>query len=214
LKLLAIFIPFLLLGQSAPDAFLKWSEKQARETALSLRGTGRVGHIMGVRGLHTDRSISYKLRATWLTPDVIRASSRLAQLINQLTDAETLALVKEAEAAGDSVVMVELDPDEGSGIIPSSWSATLGSVGAGEPRVVRGERHAGLDSMKGLAGGARRDYNYDIFWVSFPLRKEDGAALFTKVDREAELTVRINDLVGTVRWIIPESVRQRSSREP
>ena len=203
---------------STAGSYLLWSEKEARTTALAMRVSGRVGKRVDFRGLHTDRSISYKLRATWMTPDVIRASSRLEQLARQLSPAETSRLVQDAESAGDTVVMVELDPDEGSGIIPSEWMAQLGPS---PERAVRGEKRPNLDSVKALAGASRRDYNYDVFWFVFPLQQESGAPLFRAPlfraeDNEAVLTIRVNGMQGSVKWGIPESVRQlqalRSSR--
>jgi len=214
LRLAALLIPLTLLAQFASTDFLHWGEKEVKARAFSTRVSGRVGSLMGFRGLHTDRSFSYKLRATWMTPDVIRACSRIEQMTKHLADVETLKVVSEAEAVGDTVVMVELDPDEGSGIIPSSWSAVLGPVAAGgrPAQVIRGVNTPSLDSLRGLAGPTRRDYNYDIFWLVFALKTEAGEPLFQVDDKEAALTVRVNDMSGTVKWSIPDSIRMRVVR--
>ena len=77
-----------------------------------------MGGRWNTRILSREHSYNYKLCATWLTPEVIRATARLAQVRNWLSVEETLALVAEAEAAGDTVILVEIDPREGSGVIP------------------------------------------------------------------------------------------------
>ena len=189
------------------DSYLKLSKDQARKTAESARVGGQVGKTFDLRILSTDRSFNYKLRATWMTPEVIRANARLLQLTQRLSDEETRRLVSQAEAIKDTVVMVELDPREGSGVIPRDWLAVL------QPRQVPGRAVTGHDSpelrdIKTLAGAARRDYNYDVFWVVFPLKGSDGGYLFRTEDREAELVVRIYNKEGSVRWPIPESVRR------
>lgn len=58
-----------------------------------------------------------------------------------------------------------------------------------------------------LVGFGRRDYAYDIYWVVFPLRTGSGGQLFQPEDQGAELSVRIYDKVGKVRWLIPDSIR-------
>lgn len=50
-----------------------------------------------------------------MTPDVIGANARLLQLSLRLSDDQTRKLVAEAEAIRDTVILVELDPREGSG---------------------------------------------------------------------------------------------------
>lgn len=75
--------------------------------------------------LNTEQAQSYKLRALWFTPEVIGASARQIQLQDRLTEAQTCALVEEAETPGYTVNLVDLDPDEGSGVIPPDWAAFL-----------------------------------------------------------------------------------------
>jgi hypothetical protein len=119
--------------------------------------------------------------------------------------------VAEAEKAGDTVVMVEIDPREGSGVIPNDWAAFLQAETPdfAEPRAVRGVDTPRLREVKALAGVLRRNYDYDRFWVVFPLKDGDGKPLFLPSDTHAELVVRIFEKEGRVRWPIPESVRQR-----
>jgi hypothetical protein len=148
--------------------YLEWSAGQARRIGQAWRVNGRVGGILDFRVVHTEHSYNYKLRATWLSREVIGASARLAQLTDNLTNDQTMALVKEAEAAGDTVILVELDPREGSGVIPLNWSAFLGPNGSsldGE-NVVKGNSAPGLSRIRGLSGVFRRDYNYEAFWVA------------------------------------------------
>lgn len=189
------------------EEFLTWTMGKAEAIGNSMRAKGRTGGGQGL--IHTERATSYKLRATWLTPDVIRASARKDQIRNRLTDDKANALVAEAEAAGDTVVLVEIDPNEGSGVIPLEWAAFLrekrskglsGVVGVNTPK---------LREAKGLAGVGQRDYDYDVFWMVFPLFDEAGRQIFSESAKEAELVVQIYGKEGTVSWVIPESVRAR-----
>jgi hypothetical protein len=202
----------VVLLRGADDEFLHWDAKRANAIAAPQRVNGDVGRNLDFRVIRTDRSINYKLRATWLTPEVIRACARLEQLKKSLTDAETLKLVADAEAAGETIVLVELDPREGSGVIPSDWTAALSprSSLCAPLRVARGTSVPRLRELPALVGFGRRDYAYDVFWVVFPLRTEIGEQLFGAEDREAELTVRIYEKVGKVRWLVPDSIRSRA----
>ncbi len=204
----------LLMGillQGADNEFLRWDAKRANSFATASRVSGEVGKNLDFRVIRTDRSVNYKLRATWLTPDAIRACARLAQINKNLTDDETLKLVADAEAVGDTVILVELDPREGSGVIPNDWTAALSPRPdkSTPARVARGTSVPRLRDLPALAGFGRRDYAYDIFWLVFRLRTESGETLFRTEDREAELTVRIYDKVGRVQWLIPDSIWNR-----
>lgn len=190
---------------SAPE-YLHWTAQEAERIGRAMRVNGRVGGVLDLRLVHTERSYNYKLRATWLTPDVIRATARSAQIAERLTDAQTEVLVREASDAGDAVVLVEIDPREGSGIIPPDWSAFLGPVGAPESGVA-GRNEPALEAMKALQGVYRRDYNYDRFWLVFPLIRPDGATLFPPGTSQVELAVRIHNKEGRVTWPLPTSLR-------
>jgi hypothetical protein len=63
--------------------------------------------------------------------------------------------------------------------------------------------------LPGLSGGARRDYDYDVFWMVFQLKTEAGEDLFAAGDQLAQLTVQINGKTGKVEWPIPAAIRQR-----
>lgn len=182
--------------------YLNWSAAQAERVGKSTRINGRVGGVLDFRVVHTEHSYNYKLRATWLTREVIQATVRLLQLTERLTDGQAEELVREATAAGDVVMLVEIDPREGSGVIPNGWSAFLGPAG-NDRDVVRGENIPDLERMKGLRGVYRRDYNYELFWVVFPLKDADGAALFPSGVTRAELTVRISNKEGRVSFPVP-----------
>jgi hypothetical protein len=113
----------------------------------------------------------------------------------------------EAESAGDTVVMVELDPRESSGVIPSDWIAVLRSKGG--TNEVKGTISPVLRSAKGLSGAFLRDYAYYVYWVVFPLSTDKGEPLLSSSATEAELLVSINNKQGKVAWRIPESIRKR-----
>ena len=108
-------------------------------------------------------------------------------------------------------MMVEIDPNEGSGVIPLDWVAFLGPIGSrpGEPGVVKGTSQSGLRNVRALSGVFRRDYNYEVFWVVFSLDGETGKPLFPESVPEAEVVVRIYNKEGRVKWPIPESIRRR-----
>ena len=114
MKLLFLVAVAALGIAQATDDWLTWPAARAHSIGQSAHVTGRVGGLFDTRMLKTERSYIYKLAATWITRDVVRASARVSQLTSRLTDEEAHALVAEAEAAGDTVVMVEIDPREGS----------------------------------------------------------------------------------------------------
>jgi len=208
----AVFV--LILASALPaadDDYLHWDAKYAAQMALNQRANGQVGRSLDFRVLATDRSFNYKLRATWMTSSAIRGAARLQQIARALSDTETRKLVADAEAVTGTVVMIEVDPREGSGVIPRDWVATLAPyAGSVQPsRTVRGVNDPKLRDVPALAGGARRDYAYEVFWVVFPLRTDEGSPLFVPENKEAELTVRIHDKIGRVRWAIPDSARTK-----
>jgi hypothetical protein len=164
-----------------------------------------------MRGLKTDRAVNYKMRATLMSPEVIRASARLEQLRNRLSDEQTLQLVKDAEDAGDLVIMIELDPNEGSGVIPLDWRAILQPRGLadGAEGAVSGIKSPQFRALKALNGTARRDYDYDVFWVEFPFTDQNGKANFSADVKQLELIVGVYRSEGRVFWQVPDSIRAR-----
>jgi len=207
--------PWTAAGQSAapPEAYLSWSEKQAEAVITAMMIKGRVlGTRRGV--LNTDAPQKYDVRAIWLTPEVVRASTRLIQLAERLSDQETRALVKEAEAVGVLVVLIEIDPDEGSGVVPINWDAFLQAHGAPPIAAVRGSENRRLQELRVLHNVVPRNYKYDRFWMVFPIETKAGKPIFSDTDREAELTVRIRGRETSVRWAIPDSIRQRLASTP
>ena len=192
------------------DSWLSWPASRAQAVGKAAYVQGRVGGIFDTRLLKTERSYNYKLAATWLTPEVIRASARLVQLNERLSDDAARALVTEAERAGDTVVMVEIDPREGSGVIPDDWAAFLQpATDADSTAGVKGTDTPSLRTVRALSGVLRRNYDYDRFWVVFPLKYPDGKPLFSSVDATAELVVRIHDREGRVKWPIPPGLRHK-----
>ncbi|MEO8077635.1 MAG: hypothetical protein ABI818_15000 [Acidobacteriota bacterium] len=203
---LAAALAAAITAGAPDDAYLRWSAKQAAEIGTEAYVRGRVGGVFDARFLKTERSYNYKLAATWLTGDVIRATARLAQLASRLSAAETNALVTEAESIAGTVIMIEIDPREGSGVIPSTWEAFLQPKGRSAD-AVRGTINPQLRDVKALAGVLRRNYDYDRFWAVFPLAHADGRPLFTATDMTAELVVRIHDKEGHVEWTILDAIR-------
>lgn len=201
-----LFITRGLFG--AGDDFLHLTLKQATTIANAERVSGQVGGSLDLRVIATDRSYNYKLRATWMTPDVIRAVARIQQITRGLSEEETRRLVADAEIPGNTIVMIELHGREGSGVIPSNWVATLGAqTAASEPSPnVVGRNTPGLRDRPALCGAERRDYAYDVFWMVFPLQSDNGVPIFRPEDQNAELTVRIYEKVGHVHWKIPASL--------
>jgi hypothetical protein len=142
---------------------------------------------------------------------VIKATARLLQLHNRTSDDDTRRIVAEALAAGDTVVMVEIDPREGSGVIPLDWEAFLRPAGA-DDRAVSGTKVAALRGVKSLAGVLRRNYDYDRFWVVFPLFEPNGEPLLAEGVSTVELVVRISDKEGRVSWPVPPSMHARTEQ--
>lgn len=194
------------------EDYLTWTESRAESVGKSMRENGKAGSVFDFRVIHTDHAINYKMRATLMTPEVIRATARLEQIRNRLSDEETRKLVVEAEEAGNLVVMVEIDPREGSGVIPLDWRVFLQPKGfkPGGPGAVAGVKSPQFRKIKALAGVSRRDYDYDVFWVSFPLVDENKKPLFADNLSEFDLFVGIYNKEGQVSWRIPESIKQKT----
>jgi hypothetical protein len=197
------------------ESFLSWDKDRATSTVAAMRRMDNVGSRMAFRGLKTDRAINYRMRATWLTPEVIRAAARLIQLNERLSPERTRALVSEADAVGDTVFLIEIDPNEGSGIVPDDWIAILQPKGLprGDAGAVQGVRQAPLRDVRALSGVFKRDYAYDAYWVVFSLRREDGKPLFGEVTQDAELVINIHGREAVVSWPVPASIRERAARQ-
>jgi hypothetical protein len=199
------------IASAQDDEYLSWTAKQAEQIGKSMRVSGRVGSLFGFRGLSTERAANYKLRATWLTPVVIRATARLEQLKRRLSEEQVRALVAEADQPVFTVILIELDPNEGSGVIPLDWGAFLQPKGltAGQPGATAGISSPKLREFRALSGVVERNYDYDRFWVVFPLISDEGRPLFSDSAQEAELVIRIHNMEGKVSWRIPDSIRRR-----
>ncbi len=104
---------------AADESWVNWTRSQAMDVAKPMRRTGRIGSVWATRGTHTERALNYHLRATWMTPDVIRAVARLQQLDRFLSAAETRQLVDEAESVGDTVILIEIPTK-----VPESYRGT------------------------------------------------------------------------------------------
>jgi len=204
---------FLCLPAPAQDDWLGWPAARAEAAGKAMRQSGRVGGYFDMRVTGTDKSYNFKLRATWLTPEAIRAGARLIQLQEGLSDDETRQLVVRAEEAADTIILVEIDPREGSGVIPLGWTAHLRPKDRPQAPAVKGSLMPRLRDVPVLKGVDKRDYAYDVFWVGFSLER-DGVPLFGPEDRDAELVVRIEGKEGRVTWTIPPSIRTRRPASP
>lgn len=200
------------------DDYLRWDSRRVAAVVAAAHSDGKVGSRTLLfwtgwdrRLLKTERAQNYKLRATWFTPDVVRASARSAQLRSRLSDNDTRKLVEEADAAGDTVVVVDIDPNEGSGVLPTDWEAFLRPKDAPSEsgQFSRGVITEELRKVRALQPIAQRNYDYDRYWVVFPLQTEDGQPLFRTSDVEAELLVSIYNREGVVTFPIHADVRAK-----
>ncbi len=146
-----------------------------------------------------------------MSPEAIRATARIEQINNQLSDKETNALVIAAEKFNSLIVLIEIDPREGSGVIPNSWRALLKPKDAEQnsSSAIRGINRNDLGEIVALKGSVNRDYDYDLFTVEFLLKDADGNPLWNTVPAEIELTVRIYNKEGRVSWKISEALKTR-----
>lgn len=200
-------------ARATDEEYLTWSADQAVNIGKGWRVSGRVGGAFDLRVIHTEHSYNYKLRATLMTPEVIRATARLEQLRLHLTDEQTRSLVEEAEQGNGLVALVEIDAREGSGVIPLDWRSTLqpGGSKSDSPTSISGTSAPSLRNVKALSGVARRDYAYDIFWVVFPLMDQNGSPVWANVPGNIELVVGIYNKEGRVTWTVSEPLRRRLS---
>ncbi len=142
----------------------------------SMRKKGKVGSSFRLRGLKTNRVINFKLRATLMSPEMIRASARFNQFRDRLSNIQTRNLVKEAEAIDELVFLIELNPNEGSGVIPLDWRVFIQPRGLqlGDEGAIKGKKSSKLRKVKALAGVFKRDYDYDVFFGSTGNLMESG----------------------------------------
>jgi hypothetical protein len=209
-SLFMIGFPAVLLCQD----YLSWSQSQVKNMGSEMTEKGEVDMNNGLRVMSTNKATSYKYRVTWLSPSIIRATARLEQFRQRLSNDETQKLVEEAENAGPTIFIVELDAIEGSGVIPSDWQAFLqpAKLPMGADGCMKGQNTPELWKLKGLAGTNGRDYKYERFWVVFPLSRKDGQPLFSPEVEKAELIIRINDKESKVSFRIPADVKEKIRR--
>ena len=82
-------------------------------------------------------------------------------------------------------------------------------LGPGQQGATAGVNSPRLRDFKALSGVVESNYDYDRFWIVFPLISDEGRPLFSDSVQEAELVVRIQNMEGKVSWRIPESLRKR-----
>lgn len=216
---LRIFLPALILlfisshtsAAQPKEDYLTWTKQQATQIGRKWRVAGRVGYGTVRWEIIYSGVYFYELRGTLMSPEAIRATARLEQLRIHLTDEETRALVTEAEKIEGLVVYIELNPREGSGVIPLDWHATLRPKGAKDdsPLAIAGTSTPSLRHVKALTRVGPRDYAYDVFWMVFPMRDKQNKLIWEKPPDRIELVVGINDLQGRVSWRVNDSLHQR-----
>jgi hypothetical protein len=198
------------IAQSQKEDYLSWTSKQAFNIGTKWRVAGRVG--WGSRlDLFSSENCFYDVRATLMTSEAIRAAARLEQLRRHFTDAETHELVMEAEKVAGLVVVIEINPREGSGIIPLTWHAILQPKGAKEdsPLAILGINRPDLRQLRALTTVAPRNYNYDVFWVVFPMKDRQGKLIWETPPDMIEIVINIGDKHGRMSWRVNDSLRQR-----
>ena len=188
--------------------FLTWDKKTAFSNGEMWLVRGRVGGFFDNRILETNKSYNYKLRATLMSPEAIRAAAKLEQIRSRLTDDETKNLVSEAEKE-NLIILVEIDPREGSGVISNDWQAFIQAESSYANQSIRGTNKNDLRNFKALQSVIKRDYDYDLFWVSFSLTDKNGIPLWKNVPNELELVVRINEKEGKVKWKVTNDLKLR-----
>lgn len=193
------------------ESYLTWSAQQAKDIGEAWRVKGRVGGFFDMRVQDTDKSYNFKLRATLMSPEVVRATARIEQIRSYLTADETRALVIDAEQGDYLVMLVEIDPNEGSGVIPPDWRVILHPKGidATKNRPIKGIEKSTLRNIKTLTGVAKRDYDYDVFWMAFSLKDSKRQSLWESVPNELELSVAIYGKEGRVSWKVSNPLRLR-----
>lgn len=152
LTLIVIIFSIYTFAQSKTNdnsQFLTWNNKTTISKGASWLAQGRVGGFFDGRVLETNKSYNYKLRATLMAPEAIRAAARMEQLRSRLTDDETRSLVSQAEQE-NLVIIIEIDPREGSGVIPNDWRAFIHSKYSSANESIRGLSNINLKSYKAL----------------------------------------------------------------
>lgn len=154
-------------------SYLSWNEKQTVQIGGSWREKGRIGGVFDGRVTSTDKAYNYKLRATLMSPEAIRATARREQILNGLNETEARKLVAEAENEKSLVVLIEIDPREGSGIIPNDWRVTMQpkAMDSESNQTIRGVKSQSLGNITAFKGVFTRDYDYDVFRASFPYER-------------------------------------------
>jgi len=201
-------------GQDKNEEYLTWTLSQAERIGKSTIKEFRSGSSLDFRIMGQDKAFTYQVQITVFTPEVIRASARVHQIKNRLSADETRKLVAEAEAEGDLVAMVEVDPAEGSGVVPLDWRIFLQPPGfvPGNDGAVAGVKAPYLRTVKAFSGVKRRDYEYDVFWVIFPLTNEKNEAVLTDSMGSFEILVGFYSKEGKTSWPISPSLRERVRR--
>jgi hypothetical protein len=186
---------------AAPDAripgpvtapFLRWSEADARRVVQGARQTGTAGsRLWDGRVKDTHRSSRYKVRAILWTPRALRAAARLVQLRERLSNAETLALLAAVESRPLHVASIEIDPIEGSGVLPHDETRFFLQRPGDESASVRAVEATDITGLPLFHKFEKRDWAYELLVTAFPRALESGEPLAAAGAAALELVVEI-----------------------
>ena len=180
---------------AASEPFLRWSEAEARRAVLDARRSGSAGGLLDGRVNDTHRAYRYKVRATLWTPRALRGAVRLAALRDRLGDAEALAMLAAVEARPLQLASIEIDPVEGSGILPRDETRFFLQRPGDEAASVHPVEAPELSALPLFRKFEKRDWAYELLVVAFPRELASGEALAGPAVRALELVV---DIAGKV----------------
>ena len=190
-----------IVGAQIDESLLgSLSNKKAVSILESERSNGRVGGAWDFRVTNTDRSFNYKLRATPISARVATALAHLLVNAKGIQPSEARATVSSLLEGGYYYLMIELDPREGSGVIPSDWTARLGNEKNSESGHIC-EKLPDTGPWAQIIRAFPRDYAYDAFLVR--VARVDGGKPIITSGLPVELRVHIENKSGTVRWNTP-----------
>jgi hypothetical protein len=96
-------------------------------------------------------------------------------------------------------------------VVPLDWRVFLqpGGFKPGDDGAVPGVKSPHLRNIRVFRGVTKRDYEYDVFWVVFPLLDANKNPLFDASVSSFELMVGIYKKEGKIAWPISPSLRDR-----
>jgi hypothetical protein len=181
-----------LLAQ-ADSNYLLWTPAQAEQIGLAMRKAAQAG--------------PYRVQATWLTPEVVRATARILQLREGLNVETTDDMVQQAEAAADTAVLIELSGPEAAQVTAGEIEASFTPAGAAGGGPIPGTQAPGLEEVRAYRGVAPLSKESRAFWLAFKLPREAYVPVIPGSGRAVTLTLRVKGAAASVSWPIPDSLR-------